>query len=135
MTVLEEPQYTLLFRVSWITLFSTCYCYYNSHKWIAILPGSIWATSILYWYYPDYSWRRYLDIGVVNVCLFVQHVVAYNAEHSIPYYVLSITATGCFVLGLFLHKAGNSWGSTYAHIGLHVLTNLACLILYSGKIM
>jgi len=132
--ILEKPQYNLLFRVSWLTFFSAMYCYYVGHQWITLLPAMIWSTSILYWYYPDYSWRRYLDIGVVNCSLFIQHVIAFNAENAIPYYVCCIVGTGCFVMSIFLHKAGHYWASTYAHAGLHILTNLGTLILYSGKI-
>ena len=134
-TILEKPQYDLIFRISWLTLFSAIYCYYSGHNWITLFPMMIWSTSILYWYYPDYSWRRYLDIAVVNSSLLTQHIIAFNAQNALPYYVCCILGTGCFFMGAFLHAGGYYWASTYSHIGLHVLTNLGTVILYSGKIL
>ena len=133
-TILTKPQYNILFSISWLTLFSAIYCFYKGHGWITVFPSSIWLTSIMYWWYPDYSWRRYLDIVVVNSSLITQHILVYNAEHAVPYYVCCLTGFGCFIMGLFFYKANNHWASTIAHAGLHILTNIGTAILYSGKV-
>ena len=133
-TILERSQCNLLFTTSWMTLFSAIYCYYRGHGWITAFPSSIWATSILYWWHPDYSWRRYLDIAIVNSSLLTQHILVYNAEHAVPYYVFCLTGAGSYVLSIFFYRANEFWASTIAHAALHILTNIGTLILYSGKV-
>jgi len=97
-------------------------------------PGSIFLTSIIYWIEPDYSWRRYLDMAVSKTAFTYQMIAAYNAQNAKAYYATAITAALFYPLGIYFSAKENYWASTYTHMGLHILGNLANIILYSGAI-
>lgn len=133
MTILERDQYMLIYRVSHLSLISFLYALYRSQYSLVIVPGSVFLTSTLYWHKPDYSWRRYLDMAVTKTCFIYQGIMAYNAEFSTEYYLLIAIAISFYPIGLLYYKKGDTWRSTYSHVMLHILANIANLSLYSSK--
>ena len=132
MDTLERP-YMLIYKVSHLSLLSFFYALYMQQNALAIVPASVFATSTLYWYKPDYSWRRYLDMAVVKSCFVYQGIMAYNADFGPEYYVIILVAISFYPIGILYHKKGDTWSSTYSHIMVHILANLANLILYSSS--
>jgi hypothetical protein len=134
--ILKKSQSKILWRTSWFCLFSSCVAFYNSHYLLAILPCSCFLTSINYWRCPDYSWRRYTDIIVVNSAISYQMYYAYSckAENFKIYFLLMIISIKCFLLGKYYYNKKKYWLSTYFHALLHFFANVANIILYSGKI-
>jgi len=135
-TILEREQTNLLLLSSLSTLCSGVYCFYKGYVLMASIPLSIYMTSVMYWWHPDYSWRRYLDIAVVNTLIPLHHgiVFVYQYQLIVPYFFLCACGFLSFLYGLILFNAGHKWPSTIAHAGLHILTNLGILIVYSGKV-
>jgi len=133
-TILEEEQYILIYRISYISLFSTLYATYNTHYNLALCPGSIFLTSIHYWKKPDYSYRRYLDMVVVKSAIIYQYYMAYNAQYAILHYSIFTLGILAYPVGIYYYNKKDYWKSTYAHITLHLLANIASIILYSGYI-
>ena len=123
----------LIYKVSHLSLFSFFYAVYMQHHALAIVPASVFLTSTLYWYKPDYSWRRYLDMAVVKSCFVYQGIMAYTADFGPEYYVIILVAVSFYPIGILYHKKGDTWSSTYAHVMLHILANLANIVLYSSK--
>ena len=132
--ILYREQYTLIYNISFLTLGSCIYATYNGYYVISICPGCVFLTSIHYWKYPDYSYRRYLDMVCVHLGLFYQLYRAYNSQYMIQYYVLTFIAASMFPLGIYYYKRKMLWHSTYAHCALHIIANIANIILYSGRI-
>ena len=109
------------------------YAVYNGHYDLSICTGGVFLTSINYWRYPVYSsWRRYLDIIYVNVALIYQLYAAYKSHCMLHYYLLTFAAIGFYPLGHYYYAKKQFWHSTYAHCALHILANIANLILYSA---
>ena len=135
-TIITKEQSNFLLFSSLSTLTSGLYCFYKGYALMASIPLAIYMTSVLYWWHPDYSWRRYVDIGVVNVLLPLHHaiVIVYNYEYIVSYYVLCAGGLLSFLYGQILFNAGYLWPSTIAHAGLHILTNMAILVAYSGRV-
>ena len=131
---LSKEQTICLYRTSHLFLATSIYAMYKGHYRISIAPGSIFLTSILYWIEPDYSWRRYLDMAVSKTAFTYQMIRAYNAQNAKAYYAISLTAALFYPLGIYFSAKENYWASTYAHMGLHILGNVANVILYSGAI-
>ena len=104
------------------------------HYNLAIVPGSVFITSIHYWKRPDYSYRRYLDMVVVKTALIYQNYVAYNAEYSTIYYTILLFALLSYPVGIYYYHKKDYWKSTYAHISLHIIANVGNIVLYSGYI-
>jgi len=137
MEIIPPEHYNLIWRVSWISLFTSSYAAYNNYYDLALVPGSIFLTSINYWRKPDYSWRRYLDIIVVQIALMYQLIRAYNSEYSTTYYSFTFSGITMFFVGVYYHKKNEEkyvWRSTMCHISLHILANIGNVILYSGQV-
>ena len=74
---LPEAHYTLLWRLSWLSLLAGVFALARGHGLeLAAVPLSVGATSLLYWCSPDNSWRRTLDIVVVQCALWCAYFVA-----------------------------------------------------------
>ena len=132
--ILQPEQYNIIYNISFLTLGSFMYAVYNGCYDISLCPGVVFLTSINYWVYPDYSWRRYLDITCVILALNYQVYKAYNSEYMITYYLLTSVAASMFPLGVYYYKKKLFWHSTYAHCALHIISNIANIFLYSGRI-
>ena len=133
--ILYPEQYTVLYNVSFLCLGSCIYAVYNGHYVISLCPGGAFITSINYWRKPDYSWRRYVDMAYVKMSLIYQLYRAYKSQYMVEYYALMILAISLYPIGVYYHKRKLFWYSTYAHCLLHIVSNIANVILYSGKIM
>jgi hypothetical protein len=130
--ILTEEQYSNIYNVSFLSLGSSIYALHNRHFALALCPGSVFLTSINYWRKPDYSWRRYLDMCVVKCALSYQLYAAYGSSHMLQYYALTGAAVGFYGLGIYYYKKNLHWHSTYSHCLLHVVANIANVILYYG---
>ena len=128
MDILDKEQYILIYRTSYLLLLTTLYAIYQNKNFM--LPGSVFLTSIHYWKKPDYSYRRYLDIAVTTSALSYQHYLAYNSQYEIIYYSLMGLGKVSYIYGKYSYQKDN-WNSTYAHMGFHVLANIASIILYT----
>ena len=133
-TILPREQYILIYRVSHILIITSLYAIYNKHYILFLDPVSIFFSSILYWYKPDYSWRRYFDMVVVKTCIGSQLLISYNAQYAVPYYIITLTGVACYPLGIYYYSKNKHWESVYSHLGVHLLINIGHIILYSGKI-
>lgn len=131
--ILEKEQYSLIYKVSFLSLGSFACAIYNGQYALSICPGGTFLTSINYWRKPDYSWRRYVDITYVHGSLVYQVHRATRSQYMYQYYLLNLFAIYFFILGVYYYKENKHWHSTYAHCGLHIVGNIACVVLYSGK--
>jgi hypothetical protein len=132
--ILEPEQYNLIFRVSFLSLGSSVYAIHNGYYDLALCPGGVFLTSITYWVKPDYSWRRYLDMLYVKFALSYQLYKAYNSQYMVYYYTLIAITVAFYPLGVYYYKKKLYWKSTYSHCMLHLIANIANIVLYSGRI-
>jgi hypothetical protein len=130
--ILEKSQSILIYRISFLTLVTTLYAIHRGLYSVSLLPVSIFLTSINFWRKPMYDYRRTLDIYVVNSSLSYHHYLAYNAQYANIYYMFIMLAYLSYGYSVYMFKR-NKWLSTFAHMVLHVLINIACIILYSGN--
>lgn len=132
--ILYPKQYLLIYKISFLSFFSCLYAIYRGYYDLALVPGSVFLTSINYWRKPDYSWRRYLDVFIVLLVFTYQNIRAYNAEYMYSYYTLITISVFFFFFGVYLFKINEWWHSVYSHCLLHLFANLSNFILYSGHI-
>ena len=132
--ILYPEQCSFLYKASFLSLFTSLYAIYNKHYDIALVPFSIFCTSINYWRKPDYSYRRYIDIICVKAGLSYQIIRSYNAQYSNLYYMTLFIAIYFYVLGVHYYNKKLYWYSTYSHSMLHIIANISNIILYSGHI-
>lgn len=113
--ILIPQQYVFIWRVSFLSLFSSMYAFYKGHYDLTMVPGGVFLTSIIYWYKPDYSWRRTLDVTYVRLAVIYQIIRAYNAQYSNIYYSTLFLSICFYPLGVYYYKNNHTWSSTYAH--------------------
>ena len=131
--ILYPAQYNFIWRVSFVSAFSSAYAVYRGHYNLAIVPSSVLLTSLNYWRLPTYGWRRNLDIACVCSALIYQSVCAYRMSTAVPYYRIMGIASLLYPMSIYLYKKKCYWGSTYAHCMLHIIANIGNVVLYSGN--
>jgi len=118
-----------LLKISWLSFFSGIFALYKGHYELSPVPLGVWLTSINYWWKPDYSWRRYLDITFVCIALIYQLYKAKNYENAIGYYIFTILSCVLFPIGVYYAKTSPAL-STFYHGMIHIFGNVANIILY-----
>ena len=133
-TILEPKYYNLIFRTSCLTGVSSCYAIYKGQYAVGLGIMCVFLTSIHYWKYPDYSYRRYLDMAVTKTTVLYQFYTAINAQYRYPYLYLWGIGILAYIYGIYQFSKKDYWKSTYCHMTLHIFGNAACIVLYSGYI-
>ena len=129
------PNYArMLYVTSYSNIPSVAYAIYRGYYGMACVPFMVFLSSVLYWYKPEYSWRRTLDITVVQVALVINLIIAAYAENGITYYITTLVAVLFYEAGKMVYIRGMLLQSTTAHVCLHIIANIANVILYSGRI-
>jgi hypothetical protein len=137
---LPHPNAHINWYCAWFSIPSAIYA--NSHQpastHLAIIPTSVWATSLLYWRNPVRdSWRRILDMAVVFTGL--TYNTYYAVRHASPthfgvYAALIGTSAVCYGVSNYLMTRGRIWPATYAHASVHLVANVANILLYDSII-
>lgn len=104
-----------LWTTSWLSLLSAMYAIKQGHCNMAVVPFSVYCTSLLYWHKPTHSWRRIIDILVCNASLYYQLYIAKDASYKIPYYYTTALAVCCYPLSTYFQHKNNS-NSQHLHI-------------------
>jgi hypothetical protein len=131
--VFNKMQNNFLFITSWLSLLSFIYAHKRGHYDLMWVPFAVWFSSILYWWHPVDSIRRYFDITVVSCGLTFQLYKALHAEYNKLYYFFVLMAVLCYPLSQFYYLS-NPWISVFCHSLIHILGNVSNFILYSGYI-
>ena len=66
---LIPEQYNIIWGASWIALYPCIEMCKRKRYDFAFFIGSVFLTSINYWYYPVDGWRKDLDVWMVRTCL------------------------------------------------------------------
>jgi hypothetical protein len=135
---LPLPNAHFIWYCAWLAVPSAIYAYshHPASTHLAIVPASVWATSLLYWRNPlRDSWRRTLDMAVVftgltyNTYYAVRHT---SPRHFSVYAALIGASALCYGVSHYLMAHGRIWPATYAHASIHLVANIANLVLYYG---
>ena len=132
--ILYPEQSYFIWKASWLSLISCLYAIYQNYIDLALVPGGVFITSLIYWRKPDYSWRRTLDMNYVRVALLYQILRSYGAEYGMPHFLSMILAVSCFPLSWKYYNDNRLWESVYIHCLVHLFGNIGNIILYSGEI-
>ena len=131
--VVRPDQARVIFRMAYLSFLSATYALYRGHYDLSLVPFSVGCSTMIYWIHPTYSCRRWMDIAVVTVSLLYQLLRAATADNAIPYFIVKAGAVLCYPVGMYYHWRGNTWNGVYWHCGVHILGNLANIILYKAN--
>ena len=138
---LPLPQANFIWRCAWFSVPSAIYAATASATasaattHLAVVPASVFATSLLYWRNPvRNSWRRTLDMAVVFSGVTYQTYYAFRHIRDTPamkiYSALIGCSAACYGLSQYFMGRGLLWPATYAHASIHLVANVANLVLY-----
>lgn len=130
--ILKPEQYIILYRSSWIALFTSLFGLYKQLYMDACIPFAVFLTSINYWIHPDYSWRRYLDIATVNVSLIYQIYYSHKSKYRSYYFFYTLLAISSYKISIDYYHKNDYWKSTYFHCLLHIFANISLIYLFAG---
>jgi hypothetical protein len=101
---------------------------------LAAIPASGWATSLLYWCNPlRNSWRRTLDMTFVFLgATYYAFRYITDMRCTAAYTAILGCSIGCYGLSHYLMTRGRIWPSTYAHACVHLVGNIANMVLYNA---
>jgi hypothetical protein len=133
---LPLPHAHFIWYCAWFSLPSAIYAYSHSETaHFAIVPAAVFTTSLIYWRNPvRNSWRRTLDIAVVFSGMTYQTYYAYTHTHTHIYTALIGASTVCYAISNYLMTRGHMWPATLAHAAIHIIANVANLVLYESVI-
>jgi len=129
------PQAYFIWRCAWLSVPSAIYAAAAATTHLAVVPASVWATSLLYWRNPVRdSWRRTLDMAVVFSGVTYQTYYAFrhirDTQAIARYSALIGCSAACYGLGHYFMGRGLLWPATYAHASIHLVANVANVVLY-----
>lgn len=136
---LPLPQADFIWRCAWLSVPSAIYAATAASAattYLAVVPASVWATSLLYWRNPVRdSWRRTLDMAVVFFGVTYQTYYAFrhirDMQAIATYSALIGCSAACYGLSHYFMGRGLLWPATYAHASIHLVANVANIMLYA----
>lgn len=133
-TVVPYEHYCVLYKSSFSSLIAALYAFYRGYYVVGLLPLGIFITSINYWRYPTYSWRRNADIGWVLFTIVYQCFVAFNSEYGFLYYFFGALSLSLYCVSYYLFNRNYAWYSIIAHMGTQITGMIGYILLYAGNI-
>lgn len=129
-----NKQANAILYVSGLSLLSSMYAIYNLHYRCSVIVAGVFLTSINYWRYPVYGWRRNLDVGNVIFSESVMLIVALRSQYCLYYYLLSLLAILCYPVSHYFSNNNMPYIGTLFHSQIHIIANIALFVLFSGEI-
>ena len=129
--VLPYELYQMLFKVSFLQVIHSIialinYPVYSIFLWLSFI------TCINHWRYPLlHSWRRYIDIIIVNFTLLFNLYLSYHSKTKNYYLLFAICGTVSFIGGCYYYIHQKLIISTFFHILVHLYTFIGNSILFS----
>ena len=135
---LPLPNAHFIWYNAWLSIPSAIYAYSRPESaHLAAVPASVWLTSLLYWRNPLHdSWRRRLDMTFVFFGATYQTYYAFrhirDTQAIVGYSALIGCSAALYRLSEFFMTCGRMWPATYAHASIHLVANVANMVLYAS---
>jgi hypothetical protein len=137
--ILPIPQAHFIWYCAWLSIPSAIYAYgHPTTAHFAPIPAAVFTTSLLYWHNPIRdSWRRKLDMAVVSTGLthHMYYAVYRPNRHTPAYLALIGVSVMSYAISQYYLQRHQYWPATYTHALIHLIANIANLVLYYGTIM
>lgn len=128
-SVLPPPQARKLFLSSHLTAVSVAAAAYRGAYGCAAATSVVLGTSRNYWRHPVRGARRNADMAAVAACAAYQIAVARGSSRRKEFGAIVTMAA---VLYAGARAAASSVRSSWLHLGMHVLANVANVVMYEG---
>ena len=131
--LLAPPTYSKrIIAVSFLSLGAAAFAVSRGVYDIMAVPLVVFTTSINYWRHPVRGWRRNTDIAVVTVCIAYQMYRAQECKHRFKVYITLALGAPCSAISWAFEHYNNQHMSSLFHCGIHILGNIALVLLVIG---
>lgn len=128
-----EPEHDIvLWHTSWLAIISATFAALLGKYDFVVVIICVFLTSINFWRDSRVMWTRILDMTMVGISLAHHLVHAYWSPIGNYYFMIVAAGMICFPISVWFYNQNMPWASTVAHIGVHTLANIACIILLTG---
>jgi len=134
-SILEYEQYILIYKLSYIHFISSIYAFIYQPYTFGLLNFLSVISSINYWKYPLYNWKRTMDIITVNSTMLYYLYKAFYSNYGLYYYLVAISSIISFIVSHYYYNIKDMWKSTGFHILVHIYGFIGNMILFSGNIL
>jgi hypothetical protein len=118
---------------SFLHFFTSLYAFYNNYNILGLFGFGTMGSSLHYWKYPQHnSFRRYIDITIVQISFYIHMYYAFYSSTCNGYLLFTGTGIICYIISNhYIRK--NLFFATFYHILVHIFASMGNVILYSGK--
>ena len=99
---------------------------------LATYTGMVWLNSINYWKNPKSRFNYYIDVTAVRSGIMYHLIRAPDSSKYIIFYTILNTGL-CYISSRYCLNQKNYILSTVSHAGLHLITGVGLIYLYSTK--
>ena len=132
--IIPMDQAHFLCIISCINFITFLYGFKQRLFYLSICPLAVFFTSINYWHKPVYGWRRNVDIICIFIALSTNILHSIKAQNGLLYRCITTIALLFYPISWYLFNNKYVWTSTIAHSMIHIVANIANVILYSGVV-
>ena len=129
-----KPYSDVLFYTSWIFFIASVYGTYKKIYDLSIYTGLLWLSSIHYWNNPSIKLNYYLDAGIARSGIIYHLLRAPDCPNYKTFYAIFNTGLVCYLPSRYFFLKQNYLASTIYHAGLHLITGVSVIYLYSKTV-
>jgi hypothetical protein len=123
MRTCPKEQSDVFLKTSLLTLLTTVAAAWKGDMKGALCSLAIVGTSLNYWRYPVYGFRRNMDIATVSSCSVLNTYTSFYSENQLYFLILTQAAIMCYVVNRY-------YQTIILHCMVHILGNMANVIMY-----
>lgn len=132
--LLPYEHYRALYTSSFFALMPALYGFYREYWFLALMPSSVFITSINYWSYPTYCWRRNVDIIWVCSTSVYQALLASKLEDNQHHFLVFYSCLFLYTISSICLGSKKMVASTTTHVMTHILGSIGTVIFYMEDI-
>ncbi len=113
---------------SFLALPSVIVAFSQQKYYCALVPLSVFLTSVNYWRNPRYGLRRNIDIITVTSGYIYNIYRSYESDNQVWYFATCLASVLCY---LKARANVDPDVSTAWHVGIHICANIGNILLYN----
>lgn len=132
--LIPYEHYRALYTSSFFALMPALYGFYREYWFLALMPSGVFITSINYWSYPTYCWRRNIDIIWVCSTSVYQALITSKLEDNQKYFCIFYSCLFLYSISSICLGSKKMVASTATHIMTHLLGAIGTVMFYMEDI-
>lgn len=130
--ILPPEQAYMIWCLSWAGLSVGIFGVLRGYWLLGAIHAGVGVTALFYWADPvSDSWRRILDMAMVQIAIWTFLYESRKAEYRDVFY--TFLTLGAMAYGFGWYVADRPWLAGLAHASVHILANIADMAIFLGS--